>query len=163
MKNVLTIHPDDNVAVALSSDAGAPFGHKLALTDIPKGGAVIKYGFRIGRAGEDIKAGQHVHTHNLRTGLGENCEYRPGPPEPARGKIAGVSASNTFMGFKRSSGKTRRRYLGTVRESILSSHNMPEPTRLPAMPDKKSRGARELTDAAAFCCLWLFSSRLAHP
>lgn len=42
-----------------------PFGHKLALGKIEKRKAVIKYGEEIGRAIEDIDAGQHVHIHNV--------------------------------------------------------------------------------------------------
>jgi altronate dehydratase small subunit len=41
------------------------FGHKIALRRIPKGGAVTKYGERIGRATQDIKPGELVHIHNV--------------------------------------------------------------------------------------------------
>ena len=44
-----------------------PLGHKIALGDIAKGGQVLKYDESIGDASEDIKKGQHVHTHNLKT------------------------------------------------------------------------------------------------
>ena len=44
-----------------------PLGHKIALTHIKKGGAVIKYGHDIGLVTADIKAGEHVHIHNLKT------------------------------------------------------------------------------------------------
>ena len=44
-----------------------PLGHKIAVTNIAKGAAAIKYGAAIGNATRDIKKGQHVHTHNLRT------------------------------------------------------------------------------------------------
>lgn len=43
-----------------------PLGHKIALRDISQGEPVIKYGTAIGRATVDIKAGQHVHVHNLK-------------------------------------------------------------------------------------------------
>lgn len=42
-----------------------PFGHKVALTNIPKGAEVIKYGAPIGVAREDIAVGDYVHLHNL--------------------------------------------------------------------------------------------------
>src|SRR4051794_26105861 len=42
-----------------------PAGHKLALTGIAAGEAVIKYGQIIGFATSPISAGAHVHTHNL--------------------------------------------------------------------------------------------------
>lgn len=39
--------------------------HKFATRDIAKGEPVVKYGEHIGIASEDIKAGEHVHTHNV--------------------------------------------------------------------------------------------------
>ena len=65
----LQIHPADNVAVDTRT------GHKQALTDIPAGANVIKYGFPIGHATADIKAGEHVHTHNMATNLRDKSEY----------------------------------------------------------------------------------------
>jgi altronate hydrolase len=40
-------------------------GHKIALTEIPDGGPVRKYGQVIGFAKGRIAPGEHVHTHNL--------------------------------------------------------------------------------------------------
>lgn len=42
-----------------------PIYHKVALCDIAEGEEVYKYGESIGRAIKPIKAGQHVHSHNL--------------------------------------------------------------------------------------------------
>src|SRR5438270_525305 len=42
-----------------------PRGHKLAVRDIPAGAQVHKYGQVIGRATAAVRAGEHVHTHNL--------------------------------------------------------------------------------------------------
>lgn len=44
-----------------------PLGHKIALTDITEDASVIKYGADIGRVVAPIKAGEHVHTQNLKT------------------------------------------------------------------------------------------------
>jgi (2R)-sulfolactate sulfo-lyase subunit alpha len=44
-----------------------PRGHKLALRDFTEGDTVIKYGNDIGRIVKPVKAGQHVHVHNLKT------------------------------------------------------------------------------------------------
>ncbi len=65
----ITIHPSDNVAVDVNT------GHKVALKCIVAGEDVIKYGFPIGHATSDIKVGEHVHTHNLKTNLHEKLEY----------------------------------------------------------------------------------------
>ena len=85
MSHILQIHPDDNVAVALEplkagevveTSAGTvtlrediPQGHKLALTDIPAGATVVKYGFPIGHATQAIHVGDWVHSHDLATSL----------------------------------------------------------------------------------------------
>ena len=44
-----------------------PVYHKIALTDIPKGQRVIKYGECIGVATADIRMGAHVHVHNVQS------------------------------------------------------------------------------------------------
>ena len=44
-----------------------PLGHKIALKDFAVDDIVIKYGHDIGKVVADIKAGDHVHTHNLKT------------------------------------------------------------------------------------------------
>ncbi len=81
--SLIKIHPADNVAV------NSETGHKLALCDIRAGESVIKYGFPIGKASADIKSGEQVHTHNLRTALNlrEDYVYNPvscelSPAEP---------------------------------------------------------------------------------
>lgn len=94
-ENLIRIHEKDNVAVALAELSqgtvcmldGAeitllddiPFGHKVALCDIPAGQNVMKYGSPIGSAREGIKKGQHVHVHNLKTNLSgiEEYSYQP--------------------------------------------------------------------------------------
>jgi altronate dehydratase small subunit len=42
-----------------------PFGHKLAMTDLPQGTDIVKYGEVMGRATQAIPAGSHVHVHNI--------------------------------------------------------------------------------------------------
>lgn len=44
-----------------------PLGHKLALKDFTPGDTVVKYGCEIGKIVQPVKAGQHVHIHNLKT------------------------------------------------------------------------------------------------
>jgi len=86
------IHADDNVATLLDdTEAGAPvnvlgaesqsqaltaaeaisLGHKIALRDLPRGEAVIKFGVQIGHATRDIARGQWVHLHNLASDFDE--------------------------------------------------------------------------------------------
>ena len=117
MADLLRITPKDNVAVALvpltkgqnvtvddltiTCATDVPAGHKMALTDIPKDGHVIKYGFPIGYAKEDIAAGSHIHVQNLHTLLSSELEYTWHPTNPT------VEAKEpaTFMGFPRKDGR----------------------------------------------------------
>lgn len=87
MKKTIVISPKDLVGVALVSlkkgeeAEGVTLlediekGHKFALRDIEKDEQVIKYGEVIGRATADIKAGEHIHSHNMSTNLSGTLEY----------------------------------------------------------------------------------------
>lgn len=66
----MIIHKLDNVEINLEN------GHKFALCDIKQGDNIIKYGNPIGHATCDIKKGEHVHTHNVKTNLSGNLEYK---------------------------------------------------------------------------------------
>ncbi len=50
--------------------ADIAYGHKIALMDIAEGDTVLKYGLSIGSANCDIKAGEHVHAHNVESNRG---------------------------------------------------------------------------------------------
>lgn len=103
MKRLFQINPKDNVAVILvDGDAVAPRGHKVALCDIPAGTEVIKYGFPIGRATQDIAEGEWVHSHNLATGLNDDLEYQY---TPVSHKPADVPPAPTINGFLRKNGE----------------------------------------------------------
>lgn len=53
-----------------------PVGHKVALTKIPAGEMIMKYGTAIGEAACDILPGQWVHTHNVKDITEQLCnEY----------------------------------------------------------------------------------------
>ena len=85
----------DNVDVNLED------GHKYALRDIKKGENIIKYGNPIGHATEDIKAGEHVHTHNVKTNLSGNLEYTY---EPVSYDLPKEDKERTFLGYVRENG-----------------------------------------------------------
>jgi (2R)-sulfolactate sulfo-lyase subunit alpha len=42
-------------------------GHKVALVDRAAGSEIVEYGVPIGEATADIRAGDHVHVHNVRS------------------------------------------------------------------------------------------------
>lgn len=91
MKDFIKINPKDNVIVALKdlpinhiinlkeisielkNDVNQ--GHKIAIKEIKKNEDIIKYGVPIGHALEDIKIGEHVHTHNIKTNLKDLLNY----------------------------------------------------------------------------------------
>ena len=65
--DMLCVVTHDNSSFKLKSKMDVPIGHKVALTDIKKGDTVWKYGQDIGKAVADVKKGEHVHVHNLKT------------------------------------------------------------------------------------------------
>lgn len=58
---------DDGETIAIRARDRVPLGHKIALRDVPAGEPVIEYGVPIGEATAEIRAGDHVHVHNLRS------------------------------------------------------------------------------------------------
>ena len=57
----------NNQPLKAHSEEAIPLGHKLALKDFAVGDSVTKYGCEIGTIVQAVKAGHHVHTHNLKT------------------------------------------------------------------------------------------------
>lgn len=95
----IIIDPKDNVGVNLTGDGNVPAGHKYALRDIKEGEKIIKYGNVIGRATKDVKEGEWVHTHNLKSNLDEESTYHY--------QFSAVTPKKqhaTFLGYKRSDG-----------------------------------------------------------
>ncbi len=113
MPELIHIHPDDTVAVALApviagtefcgviAQMDIPQGHKMALKAMPTNSQVIKYGFSIGHATENIQPGQWVHSHNMATNLSGQEEYTY---EPENCVLPALECK-TFQGYLRSDGK----------------------------------------------------------
>ncbi len=110
----LTLHPDDDVAVARRATGEIPQGHKVALRDVAAGQPVRKYGQVIGFATKDIRVGEHVHSHNLGVrDFGRTYEIgvdpRPLPPLPESER------GRTFPGYLRPDGRVgTRNYVGII-------------------------------------------------
>ena len=94
----IKISPLDNVDVNVGGEYD---GHKTANRDIKKGENIIKYGYPIGHALEDIKEGEHVHTHNIKTNLSGILEYKYEPNNKGEQK---AEDKVTFKGFVRDDG-----------------------------------------------------------
>ena len=86
----------DNVEVNLEN------GHKYALSDIKRGENIIKYGSPIGHATCEIKTGEHVHTHNMKTGLKDNLSYSY---NPTFYDSLAVTDERKFLGYVRENGE----------------------------------------------------------
>ena len=63
----------DGKTVVLNQDT--PAGHKVLIKDVRQGEDIIKYGYPIGHALQDMKAGDWVNENNLKTNLSGTLEY----------------------------------------------------------------------------------------
>src|SRR6058998_960533 len=129
----IRLHPEDDVVIArVELPAGTlltkenvrtavrvPPGHKVATRDVAQGKAVHRYNQIIGFATQPIKAGDHVHVHNVAMGdfqrdyafctLKRDTEY--------------VAQPATFMGIKRADGRVAtRNYIGILTSVNCSAH-----------------------------------------
>jgi len=88
-------------------------GQKMAIAEIRKGEAVIKYGQIIGFAATDIVPGDHVHTHNVSMGDFERdyafCK------RVQQVEMVALDKRATFQGYRRKNGRVgTRNYIGIV-------------------------------------------------
>ena len=58
---------DEDKSATVVARQDIPIGHKVALKDMAPGETVIKYGIDIGKVVAPIKAGEHLHVHNVKT------------------------------------------------------------------------------------------------
>ena len=89
----------DGLKVVVSQDT--PAGHKVLIKDAPKGTDIIKYGYPIGHAKEDLKAGDWVNENNLKTNLSGTLEYTY---NPVNQEIDIKKENRTFKGYVRKNG-----------------------------------------------------------
>ncbi|PLS17704.1 altronate hydrolase [Bacillus sp. M6-12] len=118
-QKAIQIHPSDNVFVSLQDvkkgeqikvnsvvievQEDIPSGHKMAASKIMNGSNVVKFGYPIGHATRDIVAGEHIHTHNMRTNLSGQLEYTYSP-EGNKAFDAYEANIPTFLGYTRENG-----------------------------------------------------------
>ena len=113
----LKINPADSVVVCLQPkkkgeiievdgqqvkiNQDTPAGHKVLIKDAPKGTDIIKYGYPIGHAKEDLKAGDWVNENNLKTNLSGTLEYTY---NPVNEELSIKKENRTFKGYMRKNG-----------------------------------------------------------
>lgn len=64
-KGEQVVYRRGNELITLKAEEDIPYCHKIALSDIPQGGEVIKYGESLGKTSEYIAAGHWVSHNNL--------------------------------------------------------------------------------------------------
>lgn len=132
--NVVTAKEALNVGVDVAGvmpNQQIPRGHKMAIGAVGKGEPVRKYAQIIGYAKEDIAAGDHVHTHNLEFRAVEQSYEFSSDLRP----VVPAEKIDTFMGYRRESGKVGTRNYVAVLTSVncsataarmIASHFTPE-------------------------------------
>lgn len=90
----------DGVIITLSEDT--PAGHKVLIKDAAEGTDIIKYGYPIGHARQDLKAGDWVNENNLKTNLSGTLQYTYNPVDE---KLNIKDEKRTFMGYVRKNGE----------------------------------------------------------
>jgi altronate hydrolase len=130
---VIRLNPADDVVIArVDIPAGTelikegvrlavnvPAGHKIATRDVAEGKPVRRYNQIIGYSTKPIRAGEHVHVHNLGMANFERdyaygIDYKP---------TEFVANPATFMGIKRPDGRVgTRNYVAIVSSVNCSAH-----------------------------------------
>ena len=117
-QSFLKINPADSVVVCLcpmnkgeviETDGkcidllqDVPAGHKVLINDTPEGADIIKYGYPIGHAIKDLKAGEWVNENNLKTNLSGTLDYEYKPVDE---KLSIANENRTFNGYVRKNGE----------------------------------------------------------
>ena len=117
LKTYLKINPADSVVVCLQPkkkgdiieidgqqiivNQDTPAGHKVLIKDVKEGEDIIKYGYPIGHARQDLKAGDWVNENNLKTNLSGTLEYTY---QPVNEGLSIKNENRTFKGYIRKNG-----------------------------------------------------------
>lgn len=89
----------DGKSITLNQDT--PAGHKVLIKDVREGEDIIKYGYPIGHARKDLKAGDWVNENNLKTNLSGTLEYTYCPVNE---ELSIKKENRTFKGYVRKNG-----------------------------------------------------------
>jgi altronate hydrolase len=147
----LKINPADSVVVCLESKKKGdviiidgrevvvrqdiPAGHKLLIQDTAKGSDIIKYGYPIGHAAEDLKAGDWVNENNLKTNLSGTLEYEY---HPVNQELDIKNENRHFKGYLRQNGEVGIRNEIWIVPTVGCVNGVAE--RLAAQLRKETRG-----------------------
>ena len=90
----------DGKPITIAQDT--PMGHKVVIDDTPVGTDIIKYGYPIGHALKDLKAGEWVNENNLKTNLSGTLTYEYRPVDE---QLSIANEHRTFNGYVRKNGE----------------------------------------------------------
>ena len=121
MHTYLSVHPKDNVLVALQNlpkgtlidyngqsfelVMDIPAKHKFVTEDLPTGGHVTMYGVLVGKATQPIRRGEQVTTFNLKHDSDEYSVTKRKPYPAWHAPDVSKWQDRTFMGYYRSDGQ----------------------------------------------------------
>jgi altronate hydrolase len=89
----------DGIDITIHQDT--PSGHKILIRDTDAGVDIIKYGYPIGHAMINLKAGEWINENNIKTNLAGTLNYTYSPVN----EILNIKKENrTFKGYKRRNG-----------------------------------------------------------
>ena len=106
----------DDFAAGLVLVDKVPQGHKLALVDIPVGGAVLRYGIPIGHAIQAIAAGSWVHERLLK--MPDARGLTDLPMATARQAFQPPLAGYTFEGYRNADGSVGTRNILAITQTV---------------------------------------------
>ena len=89
----------DGIQIVVNQDT--PAGHKILIKDTAKGENIIKYGYPIGHAMKDLKAGDWVNEKNLKTNLEGKLDYTY---RPVNQELNIKKENRSFKGYIRKNG-----------------------------------------------------------
>ena len=121
-QTIIKINPVDSVVVCLrpfskgetievdgrqiTIGQDTPAGHKVLVKDVKEGEDIIKYGYPIGHARTDLKAGDWVNENNLKTNLSGTLEYAYAPVNE---DVESKQETRCFKGYVRKNGEVGTR------------------------------------------------------
>ena len=125
---IIQIKPQDNVAVAVHDlEAGVeaapglvtrqpiPQAHKIALTDIPAGGEIMRYGVVLGYAKEAIPRGSWINEHMLTLPQSPTLDDMPYAINLVPAEQLPAPTRTTWLGYRNKTGPAgTRNLLGIV-------------------------------------------------
>ncbi|HRG94537.1 MAG TPA: UxaA family hydrolase, partial [Chitinophagaceae bacterium] len=110
------IQPGEATIDGLTATEWIPMGHKIALSDIAAGSSIIRYGYSIGIASQDITKGSWVNEKNMSLPAAPDLDSiaYSGPPFWDANPVEGYY----FMGYKNADGSTGTRNILGITTSV---------------------------------------------